>query len=143
METTTTTTPDAATPQRNWLEIKERGLKFSRFSTPTQRRLIAKGGGPREQHIYEISVLHLGEVMGLSAVLSRDGKEFARVYCVDKSLGIGRLEKMAVAAFKAFLHAGAHRSRDAFKRRKREAEAAQAPQDTPADPQFNGEGGAE
>ena len=118
METTTTTKPDAATPQRNWLEIAGRGLKFSRFSTPTQRRLIGKAGGPGEQHIYEIDAKEIMLESGgcLTAILLRDGHEFARLFFSDERLGIGRLEKMAIAAFAAFLHAGQHRARNAARR---------------------------
>lgn len=105
------TTPEAET-KPSWLEVRKRGMKFSRFSTPTRRTLIAKeedtkrGSFPARLHKIEVR-----PAAGLSS-------DFMAEYSVNGELKFSLLahspskaESCALVAAKEYMRRSAHRGR--------------------------------
>ena len=110
-------TPPEAETKPSWLEVRERGMKFSRFSTPTRRTLIAKkedtkrGSFPARLHKIEVR-----PAAGLSS-------DFMAEYSVDGELKFSLLahspskaESCALVAAKEYMRRSAHRGRNCKKR---------------------------
>ena len=110
-------TPPEAEMKPSWLEVRERGMKFSRFSTPTRRTLIAKkedtkrGSFPARLHKIEVR-----PAAGLSS-------DFMAEYSVDGELKFSLLahspskaESCALVAAKEYMRRSAHRGRNCKKR---------------------------
>lgn len=112
--------PPAEEP--GWLEVRERGMKFSRFSTETRRHLLAKEPGNKcnPARLHEIRVEPCEVAPG----------DFDARYAVDGKIKIALLahsvskaEKCALAAAKAYMRDSHHSARK--NRRGEKAQAAE------------------
>lgn len=112
--------PPAEEP--GWLEVRERGMKFSRFSTETRRHLLAKEPGNKfyPARLHEITITPSLIVKGdFEAGYYQDGElKFALL-----AHSVNKAEKCALAAAKAYMRDSHHRARMNRRGEKRQAEA--------------------
>lgn len=111
-------TTDEAEP--GWLEVRERGMKFSRFSTETRRHLLAKEPGNKCQpsKLHEIRVEPCEVAPGdFDARYAIDGK--IKIALLAHS--VSKAEKCALAAAKAYMRDSHHNARKNRRGEKRQA----------------------